>query len=219
MWRFAVSYFAFVYLPSSVAGQSLLDSLLESSPNFLVTSSNLAENDADILAEIYIDASQHWSALSYLLEQSWFQTERDSFSRVSAEVFSSNLNFPDKHFQSPLYVSRVSFQELLATGIGAMQFGSHEVLVNFRDFETASTINRTAFGSEDPISGGDFVRIESSVIIQNSAFNTGQLLSGIDMVLRDVRVSSGTLSTTAIGAMGAGDIATNILGRLVKAPN
>lgn len=65
-------------------------------------------------------------------------------------------------------------------------------------------------------------QIDSGLAIQNVAYNTvsdlGSIDAGINLALNDVNATVGNLATTAIGAMGSGDLTANIVGRLVGTP-
>lgn len=207
-------FFALASLASSASSQSLLDNLLEHSSTAPASFSNLAQNEALLYGTITVDASRDWIALE---PQLLFSPV--SVSQVSDSVFSRDRAFLDVFFQNAQDSSSVMLEDLVATGIGAMQSGAMDVFLDSRGLVSVSVDQSTTAGGQTTSVIECFARLDLAPLVQNIAYNGGEIQSRVDMVVQDVRVTTGSISTTAIGAMGSGNIATHIMGRLVGVPN
>ncbi len=216
MKRLAVIAFLLsVFMAGTASAQSLLEAFLAQADMLSASIMNLAQNQGDLDGSIHVDSSRDWAdinlALSILALDGGFGSE----AQVNEDILARDFPMPDSLLESGPDMAQVILQELLSTGLGAMQSGTIDVFFDSRGLATISESHVTNAGTTTDSVTLRYGAIDAGVMAQNIAYNTGNLTSRVEIVLNDVVATTGTVATTAIGAMGTGDVAATLLGRLV----
>ncbi|WP_319825985.1 hypothetical protein [Thalassovita sp.] len=198
---------------------SQLNALLGDAEDLSAAITNLAENQGQLDADVDITTTQSLADILLVLETLGQPDGFGSYSEVAADVFARDNEFPNMAFLAPL---EATIGDIATTGIGAMQSGNLTV-----SFDASGLMQMTSdISSGESTSASTIAQnyggIESGLAIQNVAFNDlttgnpwGDIDASINLALNDVNATVGNLATTAIGAMGSGDLTANLVGRLV----
>lgn len=190
---------------------TLLNALLDNSEDLSASVTNLAENQGSLNADVDIDTTQ--SLVDILTVVQTLGTNGfGSYASADTDVFARDNEFPNMAFLAPL---ETTIGDIATTGIGAMQSGSMDV-----SFDASGLMSMTSDISSGETTSASTIAsnygaIESGLAFQNVAYNTAGIDSSITLALNDVNATVGNLGTTAIGAMGSGDLTANLVGRLV----
>lgn len=202
-----------------MAGTSSAETLLDAFPTqtgvFPMSVTSTAQNRGFLDASIDVNSSRDWVELNLVLHMSAPGREFGSVALVNADVLAQDFPMTSPLFQPGIEAAQVTLKDLLTTGLGAMQAGTIDVFFDSRKLATISESHSNNAVTKTNSVSGTYRSINPGIIIQNNAFNAADITSRADVVLNDVMVTTGSVVTTAIGAMGAGDVAATVLGRLV----
>ena len=197
---------------TATTGTSQLDALLADAGDLSVAITNLAENGGELSANVNVNTSRDYTTILASLGAVVSGTnELGSYSSVG-DTYARDFAFPDLAFLAPL---ETTLGDIATTGIGAMQSGSINVAFDASGLQTMTSNIATGETTTASLISETYGQIDSGLAIQNVAYNTAAVDAGIDLALADVNATVGNLATTAIGAMGSGDLTANIVGRLV----
>ncbi len=198
-------------------GTSQLDSLLANAGDLSAMITNLAENQGDLDGSVDVTTSRDYlSILASLTAVTSGTNDLGSYASVGTDTYARDVSFPNLAFLAPL---EANLGNIATTAIGAMQSGSVNVAFDASGLQTMTSNIATGESTTASLIAETYGQIDSGLAIQNVAYNTGGLLgtvdAGINLALADVNATVGNLSTTAIGAMGSGNLTANIVGQLV----
>lgn len=202
------------------SGGSQLDALLAEAGDLSAAITNLAENQGDLTASVDMTTSRDYlEILDSISSVSGGDNGLGSYSAVGEDVYARDFGFPNLAFLAPL---EANLGDIATTAIGAMQSGNMTVAFDASGLQTMASDISTGESTSASMIAETYGQIDSGLAIQNVAYNTagdlGSIDAGINLALNDVNATVGNLATTAIGAMGSGDLTANIVGRLVGTP-
>ncbi len=200
-------------------GTSQLDSLLANAGDLSASITNLAENQGALDGAVDVTTFRNYAGILASFDAITSAVDANSlgsYASVGAETYARDVSFPDLAFLAPL---EANLGNIATTAIGAMQSGSINVAFDASGLQTMTSDIATGETTTASLISETYGQIDSGLAIQNVAYNTagvdGTVDAGINLVLADVNATVGNLGTTAIGAMGSGDLTANIVGRLV----
>lgn len=206
----ATTALAALAMSGHASAQSLLESLLNNADQLSASITNMAENSADLDASIVIETNRDLEAINNVVG-AIADTNPDGFGSVSAvgDTVATDFELPDMSFLAPL---DLTLGDLATTAIGAMQSGSMDV-----SFDASGLAERTADSSSSATTTAEAIEetygdLDTGLAFQNVALNTADINAEIELLLNDVNATAGNLATTAIGAMGSGDLAASLTG-------
>ena len=202
-------------------GTSQLDSLLANAGDLSASITNLAENQGDLDGSVDVTTSRNYlEILASLQAVTTGTNDIGSYASAGLETYARDVSFPNLAFLAPL---EANLGDIATTAIGAMQSGSVNVSFDASGLQTMTSNISTGESTTASVIAETYGQIDSGLAIQNIAYNTagalGSVDAGIDLALADVNATVGNLATTAIGAMGSGNLTANIVGRLVGTPS
>lgn len=215
----ATTAIASMAFAGGASAQSLLEDILADIDVLTLSISNIADNLADIDASIAIDTSRDYAAIDGIIGTiGGFGSEDGfgSYAQTSATNFARDFEFPDLSFLAPL---TSEFGDLATTAIGALQSGSMTV-----SFDTTSLLNDVSERTEGATTsaetmGQTFGSLDAGIALQNVSFNQADdINASITLTMADVNAKVGNVATTAIGALGSGDMVVDLVGSLVGRP-
>ena len=198
-----------------VAAPSLLDNILANADALTASITNISTNLADLDASIDVVTDRDYTNIDTIVATvgglavpaGGFGT----YAQTSATNFASDLAFPDLTFLDPL---TAEFGDLATTAIGSLQSGAMDVtysaglLADVSDRTSGATTAAETMGQTYGAIGG--------VSLANISYNqAANIDAGIQLTLNDVNAKTGNIATTAIGSLGSGAMAANIVGALV----
>ncbi|WP_319825986.1 hypothetical protein [Thalassovita sp.] len=202
-------------MTGTASAQSLLDAFLAQADTLSASITNLAQNQGDLDGSIHVDSSRDWAKIHLVLSILALDGGFGSEAQVNEDTLARDFPMPDRLFEPGPDMAQVTLKDLLTTGLGAMQSGTIDVFFDSRGLATISESHGTNAGTTTDSVTLRYGAIDPGVMAQNIAYNTANLTSRVEVVLNDVVATTGSVATTAIGAMGTGDVAATLLGRLV----
>lgn len=207
----AISMMAFT---GAASAQTLLETILTNADDLVLSISNVAENIADIDASIEIDTTRDYAGIDTILATLMAGTSPlGSYSQVSTTVFASDFELPDLAFLAPL---ETTIGDLSTTAIGALQSGSMDISITSTNLVEDLSVLAASSSTNATQMGETYASISGGLAFQNYAFNgAANLDANIVLTLADVNATVGNVATTAIGALGSGDMVVALVGSLV----
>lgn len=200
----------------AASAQSLLENVLADAADLTAMISNVAENLTEIDASINIDTSRDYAGIDTILATlSTAANPLGSYSQVSTTVFASDFELPDLAFLAPL---ETSIEDLTTTAIGALQSGNMDIKIDTTGLVEDASVLAASSSTNATQMAETYGSIAGGLAFQNLAFNdagTDGINASINLTLADVNASVGNATTTAIGALGSGNMAVELVGNLV----
>ena len=194
---------------------SLLDNVLADAESLSVSLTNVAQNLNDIDGSITVDTSRTTADFVAIIT-ALNGTNRGigSYSQVNATTFAADV---PPSVLSVLAPTTLSLGNLSTTAIGTLQSGNLTGTIDASGLLAKASSTASSATTAAGLLGEQYGAVAETIAFQNVAVNSGVINGSVGLALNDVNATIGSVSTTAIGALGSGSLTATISGQIGEA--
>jgi hypothetical protein len=197
--------------PVAQAPASLLETLLSDAAVLSASLSNVAENLNQVNGSIDISTTRSLAEMDALVATLGGANGFGSYSQVGSGVYGRDI--PDS-LLAVLDPTVATLGDLSTTAIGAMQSGSIIATIDASGIQDRVSSAATGSSTSADAMAESYGGIGGTIAVQNIANNLGGIDGSVTLALADVNATVGKVATTAIGAMGSGDLTATVKGNM-----
>jgi hypothetical protein len=197
--------------PVAQAPASLLQSLLDNAEVLSASLSNVAENLNEVNGSIDISTTRSLTEMDALVKSLGGSTGFGSYSQVGSGVYGRDI---PASLLAVLDPTVATLGDLSTTAIGAMQSGSIIATIDASGIQDRVSSAATGSSTSADAMAESYGGIGGTIAVQNIANNLGGIDGSVTLALADVNATVGKVATTAIGAMGSGDLTATVKGNM-----